>query len=145
MPPFRSQLLFLFILLSLLLHLLLLWLTPPPQSDPIPDEAPVYVEVQPPPPAERPREFIPPQPETPRDRPAKRLGARDHQVEKEETPQGESTESTAPPPTPQPSPRPAEVATTPPETSDIPPAEERPETVIEETEAPATPPPLTGS
>lgn len=108
--PRQSQLLWWLLPVSLLLHFLLLQLLPHLSSlSPAPEE-PVYVEVRPPQPAPKlSRELdVPPrpEPEKPRETPAKRLGPQDQIVEKETAPQGEDTEDVpaqaAPPAPPQP-------------------------------------------
>jgi len=89
-----------FISLSLLLHLLLIYLVPELTLFPTPPpKEPVVVELRPPaPPKFRDRELdLPPAtPETPRDRPAKHLGPIDRQVERETAPKGEYPEDSAP-------------------------------------------------
>ena len=100
-----------FILLSLLLHLLFLFLAP--KQAWVPAEAekkPVYVDLRPPQPLSRELDLPTPQtPETPRETPAKRLAEVDRQVEKESAPKGRDFEDStpkaeAPPPTPPPAP-----------------------------------------
>lgn len=86
-----------FITISLLLHLLLLYLVPrhslfPAAPRPKP---PVVVEMRPPAPA--PRELdLPEQPDQPRTEPAKRLGPSDRQVAREQAPKGQDFEDRTP-------------------------------------------------
>jgi len=98
----RSQdpLILAFIILSLLLHLLLLYLLPHRNLFPeAPPEPPVVVEMRPP--QNKPfkdRELdvpVPPQ-EQKRETPAKRLGPADQQVQKETAPKGDFLEDRAP-------------------------------------------------
>lgn len=107
-----------FLTLSLLLHLLLVFLLPELSLLPSPpSREPVYVEVVPPrPPTAPPREReldLPAAPDTPRDRPAKRLGPSDRQVARETAPEGEAAEDIRPTRRPSPSPPPPAVATAP--------------------------------
>lgn len=94
----QPQLLYAFIGLSLLLHLLALWLLPRLQPQPVTSRQPIYVEMLPPAvatpqSAARPRELdLPPQAATPRTRPAQRLGPQDVQVEREQAPVGTAPE-----------------------------------------------------
>jgi len=124
----QNALLLGFITLSLLLHLLLIYLVPELSLfPPPPAEEPVVVEMRPaPPPRLRERELdLPPEtPETPRTRPAKRLGPVDRQVERETAPKGESPEDRTPAVA-----RPATKPATqqPPLTQQPPPTEARPE------------------
>ncbi|MBE0596998.1 MAG: hypothetical protein IH614_07005, partial [Desulfuromonadales bacterium] len=112
----QSPLLLGFITFSLLLHLLLLFGLP--ERDLFPDPTrrePVVVEVRPPqPPVARPRELdLPtaPELESPRPRPAKRLGPADQLIEQETAPPGDAPEERRPdapaPPSP---PKPAQAA-----------------------------------
>lgn len=101
----------LFVLASLLLHMLLLTL-PKSQGPVRPAEKPVYVEIQSPPPDMITRELdLPEQPNQERDKPAERLGPADRVVEKETAPKGDAPEDRLPaitvpvqPPQPQPQP-----------------------------------------
>ncbi len=120
--PRQSLLLWWLLPLSLLLHFLLLQLLPHIPSLSSPPEEPVYVEIRPPQPAPKlSRELdVPPrpEPERPRETPAKRLGPQDQIVEKETAPKGKDTEdvrapsAVAPPAPPRPAappePKPAE-------------------------------------
>jgi len=110
----QNSLLLGFITVSLLLHLLLIYLLPELQLFPAPPaKAPVVVEMRPAPPSEpRERELdLPPQtPETERTRPAKRLGPVDRQVERETAPKGDAPEDRTPA-VRRPEPRPAPPAT----------------------------------
>lgn len=86
-----------FITLSLLLHLLLLYLVPrrsllPPAHL---KEPPVVVEMRPPQPRERELE-MPKTPDQERTRPAKRLGPSDRQVVREKAPKGQDFEDRTP-------------------------------------------------
>ena len=109
----RNYILLAFIILSLLLHLILLavapevWKLSPPAV-----KEPVVVEVRPPQPRQRELDLPVPERETPRKRPAKRLGPADQVVEKETAPKGEFPEDRAPtasaPPAEAPSRPPAE-------------------------------------
>lgn len=114
----QSTLLAGFIALSLLLHLLLLYLLPQNHlfSQPKPKK-PVVVELQPSPPPPKPREReldLPNRPDEKRKTPAKRLGPSDHVAKKETAPKGKDTEDRTPRtilhpqvrPKPQPKPRP---------------------------------------
>jgi protein TonB len=97
----RQNALFLgFITISLLLHLLLIYLVPELSLfPPAPTKDPVVVELLPAAPSKpRERELdLPPETsETPRTRPAKRLGSVDRQVERETAPKGDSPEDSAP-------------------------------------------------
>jgi protein TonB len=93
----QNPLLLGFITLSLLLHLLLLYLLPQRSLFPIvPSEEPVYVEVRPPQPRERELDLPVPERETPRETPAKRLGPADRVVEKEVAPKGAAPEDLTP-------------------------------------------------
>jgi protein TonB len=96
----QNALLLGFITASLLLHLLLIYLLPELSLfPPPPAKEPVVVELRPSePPKVRERELdLPPDtPETPRDRPAKRLGSMDRQVERETAPKGDSPEDSTP-------------------------------------------------
>jgi protein TonB len=95
-----------FITLSLLLHLLLVYLLPELQLfPPQPDQKPVYVEMRPAQPEQRERELdLPLHPETDRPRetglpgesPAKRLGPEDQTVLKETAPKGDAEEDQRP-------------------------------------------------
>ena len=115
--PRQSQLLWWLLPVSLLLHFLLLQLLPHLSSLRPPPEEPVYVEVRPPQPAPKlSRELdVPPrpEPEKPRETPAKRLGPQDQVVEKEMAPKGEDTEDVRAPaqPAPPAPPQPAASAT----------------------------------
>lgn len=95
-----------FFILALALHLLVLRLTPQGMlfTTPAKPER-VYVEVRPPEARGRELDLPAPEEETPRDRPARRLGPADRQVEKETAPRGEAPEDRAPPSVPTP-PRP---------------------------------------
>jgi protein TonB len=94
----QDNLLLGFVTLSLLLHLLLAVLLPQLRLLPeAPARAPVFVDLVPPPPRtpapSRERELdLPPALETPRTRPARRLGPTDRQVERETAPKGEMPE-----------------------------------------------------
>ncbi len=108
----QSHLLWGFLILSLLLHLVLIYLLP--QHSLIPDyvpREPVYVEVRPPSPSPKPLEReldLPPQPEPeqPRKTPAKRLGPADQVIVRETAPQGDAPEDRRPPkPRPEPQPQ----------------------------------------
>jgi protein TonB len=93
-----------FLLLSLVLHLLILFFWPKAEETPRPATIPMQVRLLDPSqtPA-RPRELdLPEKPPTPRTRPAKRLGPSDRQVERETAPPGETPEE-----------RPAQVPSTP--------------------------------
>ena len=95
-----------FILCSLLLHFLLLYLLPARPLSDLRQKNPVVVEVRPP--QARDRELdLPPQPEQPEPRktPAKRLGPQDLTVPKEMAPKGDAPEDRLPVPLPQPQPR----------------------------------------
>lgn len=93
----QNPLLLGFITLSLLLHLLLLYLLPQRSLFPVPSsEEPVYVEVRPPQPRERELDLPVPERETPRQTPAKRLGPADQVVKKEVAPKGEAPEDLTP-------------------------------------------------
>jgi protein TonB len=95
----QNPLLLGFITVSLLLHLLLIYLVPELTLFPPPDKVPVVVELRPSePPRVRDRELdLPPDtPETPRDQPARRLGAVDQQVAKETAPKGDAPEDSTP-------------------------------------------------
>jgi len=112
-----------FVLLSLLLHLVLLWV---PRWDLFPQrrqEAPVFVEVRPP--QVRPRELDTPPPaapQPPREQPARRLGPEDRVAVRETAPRGRATEDRRPavpqPAAPQPAAPPA--VPTPPRAGDRP-------------------------
>ncbi len=100
-----------FILLSLLLHLLFLFLAPKQAWVPAEvEKKPVYVDLRPPQPVSRELDLpIPKVPEKPRETPAKRLADRDHQAKKESAPKGRDLEdrnpkTQAPPPAPKPAP-----------------------------------------
>lgn len=116
-----------FILLSLLLHLLFLFLAP--KQAWVPAEAekkPVYVDLRPPQPLSRELDLPTPKtPEKPRETPTKRLAEADHQAEKERAPKGRDFEDSTPkaqspppvppPPTPaKPAPKPVKPAPQPP-------------------------------
>jgi protein TonB len=89
-----------FITLSLLLHLMLLYLAPRRSLMPQPAaEPPVVVEMRPAAPRERELD-LPPQPDQPRTEPARRLGPSDRQVERETAPKGEDFEDVTPAATP---------------------------------------------
>jgi periplasmic protein TonB len=93
-----------FLTLSLLLHLLVLYLVPRHALLPAApvEEKPVVVEMRPPQPKERELE-IPKTPDQTRTQPAKRLGPSDRQVEKETAPRGRDFEDRTPSaPTPPP-------------------------------------------
>lgn len=133
--PRQTTILWWFIPLSLIIHLLLMLLMPQTAPGPAPQrEEPVFVEVRPPQP--RPRELdVPILPETPREKPAERLGPQDQVVERETAPPGEDTEDAqprvvAPPPVPapqpRPEPRPQPREQAPPVVVDQPPTVERP-------------------
>jgi len=95
----QNPLLLGFILLSLLLHLLLIYLVPELDLFPVPPKPDrVVVEMRPvPEPRERELDLAPhPELEKPRTKPAKRLAAADQVVEKETAPQGESLEDMRP-------------------------------------------------
>jgi protein TonB len=96
----QNALLLGFISVSLLLHLLLIYLVPELSLfPPSPAKEPVVVEIRPSePPKVRDRELdLPPEAaETPRTRPAKRLGSVDRQVEREAAPKGDSPEDSTP-------------------------------------------------
>ncbi|WP_066727977.1 energy transducer TonB [Desulfuromonas sp. DDH964] len=102
-----------FLILSLLLHLLLLYLVPRHSllpATPV-DEPPVVVEMRPTQPRERELE-LPETPNQPRTKPAQRLGPSDQQVEKETAPRGADFEDRKPQTPAQPlSPRPQTPAT----------------------------------
>ncbi|BCR04134.1 hypothetical protein DESUT3_12030 [Desulfuromonas versatilis] len=109
----QSHLLAAFFILSLLLHLLLIYLLPQRSLVPAPRPEPVYVEVRPPRPAPpRERELdvpAPPEPEQPRETPARRLGPQDQVVTRETAPRGADVEDrlpAAPSPRGAPQPRP---------------------------------------
>lgn len=98
-----------FILLSLLLHLLFLFLAPKQAWVPTETEKkPVYVDLRAPQPLSRELDLAPPKvPEKPRETPAKRLADADRQVEKERAPKERDFEDSTPkaqasPPAPQP-------------------------------------------
>jgi periplasmic protein TonB len=96
-----------FLTLSLLLHLLVLYLVPRHALLPAApvEEKPVVVEMRPPQPKERELE-IPRTPDQTRTKPARRLGPSDRQVEKETAPRGRDFEDRTPrAPTPPPRPR----------------------------------------
>jgi periplasmic protein TonB len=104
-----------FITVSLLLHLLLIYLVPELTLFPPPAKEPVVVELRPSEPTRlRDRELdLPPDtPETPREQPARRLGPVDRQAARETAPKGDAPEDRAPtairPPT-RPAPPPAPV------------------------------------
>ena len=87
-----------FVTLSLLLHLLFLYLLPKHALVPVPPEKkPVYVDLRPPQPLSRELD-IParPEQEKPRDTPAKRLGPSDQVVQKEVAPKGEDFDDRTP-------------------------------------------------
>ncbi|WP_305042072.1 energy transducer TonB, partial [Geoalkalibacter sp.] len=115
--PRQSTLLWWFIPLSLLVHLLLMLLVPHLGPKPARQrEEPVVVEVRPPQPRPQPRTREldvppPPAPEKPREEPARRLGPEDQVVVRETAPRGEDIEdlqpaTAAPPPRPATQPRP---------------------------------------
>lgn len=88
-----------FITVSLLLHLLLIYLVPELSLFPPPAKEPVVVELRPSePPRPRNRELdLPPDtPETPREVPARRLGPVDRQVARETAPKGDAPEDRTP-------------------------------------------------
>lgn len=122
-----------FILLSLLLHMLFL-LVPKQLLMPIskaPD--PVYVEVRPPQPRDRELDIpIREELEKPREKPAKRLAEKDQVVEKETAPEGKDFEDREKVVrAPQPAPRPVQP---------VPPAQKPPEDAVEKRQpAPVTP------
>jgi len=90
-----------FILISLILHLAILYLLPrhPTVTAP-PKKEPVYVEVRP---HDRELDLSPPEKETIRETPAERLGPADQVVEKETAPKGDFIEDRTPvSPLPQP-------------------------------------------
>ncbi len=97
-----------FFVISLLLHLLVIYLLPQQSLFPAkPKSEPVYVEVRPPQSTSKPlpRELdIPPrpEPEKPRETPAKRLGPQDQIVEQETAPEGQDFEDMRPAPLAQP-------------------------------------------
>lgn len=132
-----------FITISLLLHLLLLFLLPERRPLPPPKkEEPVVVEVRPPEPRQRELDLPLPEKEEPRDRPAKRLGPADQQVEQEIAPEGDAPEDRAPPsavatrPAPEPSP-PVEAKQQPrPRPEPVPQAEPEPSQQVPRPEAP---------
>jgi len=113
----QNPLLLGFITVSLLLHLLFLYLLPQRNlfTAPAP-EKPVYVEVRPP--QERELDLPVPQRETPRETPAKRLGPADQVAKRETAPKGEAPEDRTPvavsPPSPAPKRRPATKPSPPP-------------------------------
>jgi protein TonB len=96
----QNALLLGFISVSLLLHLLLIYLLPELSLfPPPPAKEPVVVEILPPArsePRERELDLPPETAESPRTRPAKRLGPVDRQVERETAPKGESPEDSTP-------------------------------------------------
>jgi protein TonB len=96
----QNALLLGFITASLLLHLLLIYLLPELSLfPPPPAKEPVVVELRPselPKVRERELDLPPDTPETPRNRPAKRLGSMDRQVERETAPKGDSPEDSTP-------------------------------------------------
>ncbi|BCA78967.1 energy transducer TonB [Desulfuromonas sp. AOP6] len=121
----QDPMILVFIILSLLVHLLLLFLVPqrtlfpPPEAD-----TPLVVEMRPPEPREPAREreldapVVTPS-EQPRQTPAKRLGPADQEVERETAPKGDFIEDRAPsappaPPTPRQPPSPTPPAPEPP-------------------------------
>jgi periplasmic protein TonB len=88
-----------FITVSLLLHLLLIYLVPELSLFPPPAKEPVVVELRPSEPTRlRDRELdLPPDtPEMPREQPARRLGPVDRQVARETAPKGDAPEDRAP-------------------------------------------------
>lgn len=90
-----NQILLAFLILSLLLHLLIIFLLPDvafiPKSQ---ESSPVYVEVRTP---TQTRELdLPPEKDQPRETEAKRLGPSDQVVKKEMAPKGDFTEDRAP-------------------------------------------------
>lgn len=89
----QNRIIFWFILLSMLLHLLLLLV---PKHRLLPEEvppAPVYVEVRPQQQRDRELDLPPPkEQEKPRERPAKRLAEKDQTVPRETAPEGRDTE-----------------------------------------------------
>lgn len=85
----------LFVLASLLLHLLLLGLPKPHDSIP-PAEKPVYVEIQSPSDVPSRELDLPEQPNQERTKPAERLGPSDRVVEKETAPKGDAPEDRLP-------------------------------------------------
>lgn len=115
-----------FLTLSLLLHLLLLYLIPRHALLPAAprEEAPVEVEMRPPQPKERELE-LPKTPDQERTRPAKRLGPSDRQVKKETAPRGKDFEDRTPS-VPAPQPRPQQQARTEPARPASPRAEQHP-------------------
>jgi len=136
-----------FLTLSLLLHLLLLYLVPRQSllpATPV-EEPPVVVEVRPPQPRERELE-LPQTPNEPRTRPARRLGPSDQQVEKETAPRGADFEDRKPQapaqpvrPQPQTPPVPAQQRATAPEKTEPHPARAEDAPAPETTLAPPQP------
>lgn len=124
-----------FILLSLLLHLLFLFLAPKQAWVPAETEKkPVYVDLRPPQPLSRELDLpTPREPEKPRETPARRLADADRQVEKERAPKERDFEDSTPkaqasPPSPQsakPAPKPEKPAPKPSPKVVKPPAEQR--------------------
>ncbi len=130
--PRQSPLLLGFLLVSLLLHVLVMYLVPqrpfvPPRSE----REPMVVEVRPPqpPPRTQERELdVPARPDEVRDTPARRLGPSDSVAERETAPPGDAPDDLAaapPPPTPAPSPAPPPEAARTPEPRPAPPAAQR--------------------
>jgi protein TonB len=107
-----------FITVSLLLHLLLIYLVPELTLFPPPAKEPVVVELRPselPGPRDRELDLPPDTPETPRQVPAKRLGPVDRQVARETSPKGDAPKDRTPAamrPATRPTPPPAQVRTT---------------------------------
>jgi protein TonB len=147
-----DSLLLVFITFSLLLHLLLYFLLP--QRNPIPVSSlpeTIIVEMRPPtptPPQQRELDLpVRPEPEKPRETPAKRLGPADQLAKKEKAPKGADPEDrrpaapAPPPPPPQPAPQaPPEAPRPAVETPARQTPAERPE-IAEQPSAPAAPPP----
>ncbi len=115
-----------FLTLSLLLHLLLLYLVPRHALLPAApkEEAPVEVEMRPPQPKERELE-LPKTPDQVRTQPAKRLGPSNQQVKKETAPRGKDFEDRTPS-APTPPPRPQQQARMQPAQPPAAPAEQHP-------------------
>ncbi len=105
-----------FVTLSLLLHLLFLYLLPKHALMPVvPEKKPVYVDLRAPQPLSRELDIPPrPEPEKPRQTPAKRLGPSDQVVKKEIAPKGEDFDDRTPKAVPPPSPRKPSAAVEPP-------------------------------
>jgi len=142
--PDKSPLLWLFVLLSLLVHLAVLYLIPVSSPRTAPPRPPLLVEMREP---EQPREIEAPvaKPTAPKETPAKRLGPQDQRVEKEKAPKGEEVEDRAPRPVPPPAvpkqtaPEPRPEAEAAPEAQSAPPLHETEEPASAAPQPPARP------